>query len=186
MERRETTLATKDGTAAGAAAATIEAREPIDLDALDAELSGAQDALNALLAEQARLPGDRRAAAEAADASAWLKSHTRREDLPAEIGAARMRLIRLRIARREAELPGLSTEVLTAGKAVEAAQAAVQKAQRVLDDAVSEFTWRREAKRGAEIDLAAMKREVDEMVARQTIDPGPIVHAGWLSTGRPV
>ena len=157
---------------------TITEQTP-DLAALADQVAEAQAEVDRLVAEQAALAAQRRAAAERADSAALVALQGRGDVLPVAVNAARARVIRLRILQIEASIPDLDRERVRLAEAAHRAREAADEARRKADAAGNAAAGAGEAVRTARQDVADLRRELDRLISEQSKVRGPIVRSAW-------
>jgi chromosome segregation ATPase len=127
------------------------------------QIGEAEDELSRLQAEENSLSGIIRRAAEDADTEALFAARERQAVIGTHIKAARIRQLRLKIARFESEGEVARQEYARAAQALEPAQEALSKAQAAYDSAACAYANAQASVYDRAGDRAAMRRELSEL-----------------------
>lgn len=140
-------------------------------------LEVAQNELTALLDERANANAGYLEAAKTMDGVKMLELKRRADDLPALISVAQMRVINARITSYESKLPQMEVEHEAAARDASEAEAHCLEATRALNAARSLVGNMSAELSSTRSDIAALKRERENLVLAQRAALAPVVRS---------
>ena len=148
-------------------------------DELHADLTRAAQVLKALEAEKQELPDLVKAAARDADSDRLIALRRRLDEIDDHIFAARVKTFAARKAILEHELAEGQAALPQIREEVAVTRAAYEQAREAWEDASFQETAIRAAASDLRLQISALDRQIEELLADASADKGPIVRSGW-------
>jgi len=150
-----------------------------DIEALHRALNEAQTSLKAFESEASSIPEEIRAAAENMDSAQVIGLRGRFDALPTYIHAARLLVARRSVALMEARLAEGESSYACAAEAAATAEAALQKVQVKVEDAIGVARDRQYEINARRISLQQQKRALEDLLHESAQPIGVPVRSLW-------
>lgn len=150
-----------------------------ETDPLEKELDVTRGELQSLLEEQASIGAAMQKAtqADSVDARTIIKLQTRGDELPKYIFAARVKVLRARIAVLENDSQNQDDEVRSASEVVHEKWEQLKVAQVQWETAVNEKDLFQSERQATRMDLSTARRELENLVAVNSRPHAPVVRS---------
>ncbi len=150
-----------------------------DIETLQRALNDAQANLAAFESEASSIPEEIRAAAEAGDAVLGVALRQRYDAVPTHIQAARLLVARRSVTLMEARLAEGESSYACAAEAASMAEAALQKVQAKVEDAIGVARDRQYEINARRISLQQQKRALEDLLHESAQPIGVPVRSLW-------